>query len=94
MSLEKFLCVYLLVINVITFLIFGFDKMKAITHQWRIPEKTLLLFSFMGGCLGAWMAMLLFRHKIKDRSFLPYIILITIVWIIVIIVFLPNILKK
>jgi uncharacterized membrane protein YsdA (DUF1294 family) len=40
------------------------------------------------------MAMLLFRHKIKDRSFLPYIILITIVWIIVIIVFLPNILKN
>ena len=94
MSIEKFLCVYLLVINVITFFLFGLDKRKARTRQWRIPEKTLLLFSFISGTLGAWMAMFFFRHKIKDRSFLLPILFITLLWIIVIIVFLPNILKN
>lgn len=94
MCIEKFLCVYLLVTNVITFLIFGFDKFKATIHQWRISERTLLLFSLISGCLGTWLAMFLFRHKLKDRSFLPYIILITIIWIVVIVVILPNILKN
>lgn len=88
MSIEKFLCVYLLSINVITFILFGIDKAKAMMQRWRIPEKTLLMSSFLGGIIGAWFAMLSFRHKIKDKQFLPYIILISMIWIIGIIVFL------
>ena len=88
MSIEKFLCVYLLLLNVLTFTLFGIDKKKAISHAWRIPEKTLLLFSFIGGFVGAWLAMFFFRHKIKDKGFLPYVILLSMIWLIGIVVFL------
>jgi uncharacterized membrane protein YsdA (DUF1294 family) len=88
MTIEMFLCAYLLLINLLTFILFGLDKAKASTHSWRIPEKTLLLLSFAAGFPGGWLAMLLFRHKIKDFSFLPYMILITLSWLIGIIVFL------
>jgi uncharacterized membrane protein YsdA (DUF1294 family) len=88
MSIVKFPCAYLLLINLLTFIVFGLDKAKAATRTWRIPEKTLLLLSFIGGFPGAWLAMSLFRHKIKDFSFLPFMILITLSWLIGFIVFL------
>ena len=88
MTIERFLCSYLIFINLLTFIVFGIDKLKATAHLWRIPEKILLLISFFGGLACALLAMFLFRHKIKDYSFLPYMILITISWLIGIIVFL------
>ena len=84
MTTEKFLCAYLIFINILTFTAFGIDKLKAKMHWWRIPEKTLLLLALIGGVIGGWLAMILFRHKIKDNSFLPYMILISIIWFIVI----------
>lgn len=33
---------YLVVINVITFGLYGLDKYRAMNNMWRIPEKTLL----------------------------------------------------
>lgn len=88
MSIGKFVCVYLIIINLITFILFGLDKAKAILHKWRIPEKTLILFSFFGGILGALFAMIFFNHKLKDKAFLSYFILTMLVWLIGIIVFL------
>jgi uncharacterized membrane protein YsdA (DUF1294 family) len=62
---------YLLaIVNLITFIIFGLDKRKAIKHQRRISENTLLGVSFLGGTIGAILAMLIFRHKISKKSFL------------------------
>ena len=36
------LVIYLIGINVLTFLIYGIDKWKAIRGKWRIPEDTLI----------------------------------------------------
>ncbi|WP_312176364.1 DUF1294 domain-containing protein [Chryseobacterium sp.] len=58
------------VISIITFIIFGIDKRKAVKHQLRIPESTLLSLTFLGGTIGALLGMLVFRHKISKRSFL------------------------
>ncbi|MDR6157142.1 uncharacterized membrane protein YsdA (DUF1294 family) [Chryseobacterium sp. SLBN-27] len=58
------------VISIITFIIFGIDKRKAVKHQRRIPEATLLSLTFLGGTAGALLGMLLFRHKISKTSFL------------------------
>lgn len=49
----KHILYYLVLINVITFLIYGIDKLKAKKGKWRIPEATLLLLSILGGSIGA-----------------------------------------
>ncbi|MCT2406462.1 DUF1294 domain-containing protein [Chryseobacterium antibioticum] len=60
----------LLIINLFTFLIFGWDKRLSIKHKRRISESTLLGFAFIGGTLGAILGMLIFRHKVSKKSFL------------------------
>lgn len=61
---------YLFLINSLTFFMFKTDKNRARKAQYRIPEKTLLLFSFLGGSIGAWLAMILCRHKTRHLKFL------------------------
>ena len=56
-------------ISLITFILYGLDKHKARRGLWRIPEKVLLGFSFLGGALGGSIAMALFRHKTKHYYF-------------------------
>lgn len=60
---------YLLVINILTFLTYGLDKWKARRNKWRVPEKTLLLMTAIGGSLGAVLGMGLFHHKTKKWKF-------------------------
>ena len=60
---------YLATVNLITFTAFGIDKWKAVPKQWRIPEKTLLGLSFIGGAAGGLVAMHLFHHKTRKRKF-------------------------
>ena len=65
----KYLYLYLLIINALSFLIMLTDKIKAIKSRWRIPEKTLLGVCAMGGSLGGLIAMKLFRHKTLHPQF-------------------------
>ena len=58
---------YLLVLSIITFFMYHSDKKKAEKGKWRIPEKVLLLSSFLGGAFGGYPAMLIFRHKTKGE---------------------------
>ena len=48
---------YLAIINVITFIVYGIDKLKAKKSRWRISEATLLLLAVLGGSIGAWSGM-------------------------------------
>lgn len=57
------------VLSLLAFVLYGADKRKAKRKEWRIPEKTLLLTSFLGGALGGLAAMQLFRHKTKHWYF-------------------------
>ncbi len=71
--------VYLIVINLVTFIVFGVDKSKARKHGWRIPEKTLFLLSIIGGSVGAIIGMHTFRHKTRKWYFafgIPAILII------------------
>lgn len=63
------LVIYLIGINLLTFLIFGIDKWKARKGKWRIPEDTLIWLSIVGGSVGALLGMYLFRHKTHKRKF-------------------------
>ena len=67
------------VMSLVAFALYGADKRKAKRGQWRIPEKVLLLWSFLGGAIGGSAAMLLFRHKTKHWYFAIGFPLITVV---------------
>jgi uncharacterized membrane protein YsdA (DUF1294 family) len=45
------------------------DKIKAKKNRWRTPERTLLGICAIGGSLGGYLAMQLFRHKTKHPRF-------------------------
>ena len=60
---------YLLVINLLLFALMGIDKQKARMGAWRIPEKTLLIGTWLLGGVGAFAAMRIFRHKTKHIAF-------------------------
>ena len=61
--------IYLLIINVIAFLIYGLDKLKAKKEMWRIPERVLILLAVVGGSIGALLGMRVFHHKTKKWKF-------------------------
>ena len=65
----RFLFYYLLIINAIAFLLMMIDKQKAKKRKWRIPEATLMGFAALGGSIGAWCGMQVFRHKTKHIKF-------------------------
>lgn len=70
---------YILAINVVTFIVYGIDKYKAKKNLWRIPEATLLLLAALGGSVGAWLGMGIWRHKTKHLKFIigiPLILLL------------------
>lgn len=58
-----------LIINLISLIIFGIDKIKSIRGKWRISESRLLLIAFFAP-FGAYVGMLLFRHKIRKVKFI------------------------
>ena len=61
--------VYLIILNLLAFLLMGLDKAKARRHRWRIPEKTLFLSALLGGSVGPIARMQVFLHKTKHASF-------------------------
>ena len=80
-TLHSYLAYYLLVINVVTFIVYGIDKYKAKKAKWRIPETMLLLLAVLGGSIGAWMGMKVWHHKTMHKKFkygIPAILLIQI----------------
>jgi len=60
---------WIIFINALTFLVYGIDKYKAKHNQWRVSEKTLLGLAAAGGSVGAWAAMMVFRHKTQHLKF-------------------------
>ena len=77
----KFILTYLLIINIIAFILYGIDKWRARNNGWRIPEATLFLVAIIGGSVGAILGMRIWHHKTRHLSFvigLPAILLLQI----------------
>ena len=82
MEYIKYITFVILVWNLIVFLLYGTDKGRAKTGNRRISEKTLLLTAFLMGGVGAFLGMVLFRHKTKHWKFkilLPLFVVLNIV---------------
>lgn len=71
--------IYLAIINVVTFFIYGVDKWKAKKSMWRIRETALLGLAVLGGSIGAWLGMKVWHHKTLHKKFrygVPAIIIV------------------
>lgn len=69
---------YLLLMNIVGLYVMYSDKRRAIKHHFRIPERMLFIVSLLGGSIGTWAGMYLFRHKTKHWYFvvgMPLILL-------------------
>lgn len=82
--LKTYIIIYLIAINIITYIIYAYDKHQAKKHKWRVRESTLLLLSLAMGSIGALIAMYTLRHKTKHKKFtigVPLILILNIITI-------------
>ena len=73
---------YLIIINIVTFLVYGIDKWKARKAMWRVREASLFMLAVLGGSIGAWLGMKVWHHKTQHKKFrygIPAIIIIQLV---------------
>ena len=81
--MPQILLCYLLLINLVGFVLYGIDKAKSKRKgSRRIPERTLLWVARLGGGVGCWLGMMLFRHKTKHIRFKVLVPLWTILWVV------------
>lgn len=88
--LQQLLLPWLLVINVVTGVVYAWDKVSARRGARRVPERTLFLLNLLGGFAGAWLVFFLMRHKTQHRSFWVVQSLATILWILVLLLVLRG----
>ena len=80
------LAIWLVLINLVTFFVFGVDKLKAKRKEKResirrVPEKTLFLLAAVGGSAGALLGMKVWHHKTLHKTFrygIPAILILQI----------------
>ena len=67
--MKEIVVIYLVVINVVAFVVYGVDKYKAKRGRWRTPEATLLGLAAIGGSIGALLGMRVWHHKTMHKKF-------------------------
>ncbi len=68
--MNEALIYFCIVINIITFLVFGYDKWQAKNNKKRVSEFHLLLLTAIGGTIGGLLGMNFFKHKTNKFSFI------------------------
>lgn len=66
----KIVCIYLLCISLVSVIVTCADKRAARLHRWRVPERTLLILSALGGGVAMYVTMHLIRHKTQKKKFM------------------------
>ena len=61
--IAKVVLVLLVITNLISFIMMGYDKSCAKKNRWRVPEATLFIACACFGGIGGVLGMQLFRHK-------------------------------
>ncbi len=60
---------WIAIMSVWAFITMGYDKRQAKRKGQRIPEKNLWTLALLGGGIGAYFGMQIFRHKTRHTSF-------------------------
>ncbi|PHV70065.1 hypothetical protein CS063_12225 [Sporanaerobium hydrogeniformans] len=68
--MDKYIVVYLSIINVLGLWSMFSDKKRAQKQRYRWSEKSLFLIALLGGSLGSLVGMHYFRHKTKHWYFM------------------------
>ena len=82
--LTKVLLFWYLFTNITALFLYGIDKKKAIDGAFRIPEKTLIMMSVLGGGIGSLIGMRLFHHKTRKPKFVILVPVFTVMHIVLI----------
>ena len=85
MNVVTLLTTYVVVINLIGFIVMGMDKRRAKKHAFRIPEATLFTIAIIGGSIGSIIGMRYFHHKTRHWYFvygMPAILILHIIAIV------------
>ncbi len=61
--------IYIIIINIVSFFNFGFDKSKSRKNDHRISEMSLMILALLGGAAGALLGMVVFKHKTSKIKF-------------------------
>ncbi len=76
---------YIIIINLIAFVLYGIDKKRAIRNEHRIRESVLLWIARLGGAIGSWLGIKSFHHKTKHAKFMVVVPLWLIIWLMAIV---------
>lgn len=79
--------------NLIAFLLFWLDKVRARAGGWRISERTLLTVAALGA-LGAWMGQHILRHKTRKQPFATWLGLILSLYVLVMLTAAAHVIWK
>ena len=63
------LLAYFIILNLTGFTMMGNDKNRARKQKYRISESSLWKVAFLGGAIGSYMGMRVYRHKTKHNIF-------------------------
>ncbi len=66
------------------FLAMGYDKRQAKRKGARVPEKNLWLLACIGGGIGAYLGMQIFRHKTRRTAFRVGFLMLGLIYVTVI----------
>ncbi len=74
---------YIIIINIISFIMYGIDKFLAKRNLYRVSEFTLLFIGLLGGVIGSFLGMFVFHHKTRKIKFYIFNIvsLILLIWV-------------
>ncbi len=75
---------YLVAVNAIAFLVYGWDKRQARLGRRRVPESRLLWLAFLLGAPGSWFATKVFRHKTVKVSFRLKLLFVTVLEVVLV----------
>ena len=80
--MENIIFAIYIIWNIVVFVLYGVDKIKAKAGAWRVSEKTLILCAAFFGALGAFVGMKVFRHKTQHAKFtilVPVLLVVNLV---------------
>ncbi len=80
--------IYLFAINLISGILFAYDKFAAINKRNRISEGGLHLFEGLGGAFAVLILMYILHHKLRKSTYYMWTWILMTLWVFVILLIL------